>query len=86
LQIWEALGGPGGTIWGPWDTLWEALEGHLGGQGEPLEAEECSEGVGDPPPESLRGCLPTTKTIKKQLKYEDFKKNEEKKTRFFSTC
>ena len=64
LQSWEAVGDPGETIWGPWDTPWEALEGHLDGQWEPLEAleaEECSEEVGDPPPESLRGCLPMKK-------------------------
>jgi len=83
LQIWEALGGPGGTIWGPWDTLWEALEGHLGGQGEPLKAEECSEDVGDSPPESLRGRLPTKKQSKNNGNMK-ISKNEEKNKVFLN--
>ena len=48
-----------------------AVREPFGGPGEPLgeplerlEAEECSEGVGDPPPEALRGCLPPQKPSK----------------------
>ena len=65
--IWEPFGGPG-------EPLGEPLEA--------LEAEECSEGVGDPPPESLRGCLPRKKPLKTNGNIKILN-NEEKSSEVF---
>ena len=51
---------PFGAIWKPFGSPGEPPGMTL----EALEAEEYFDGVGDPPPETLRGCLPTKKPLK----------------------